>query len=883
MRLLQLKLTNFRPFASVELDLNADGLIGIRGLNGAGKSSLLAAIEWALYGQRRGAGSVPARRAGAPTGERCQVELQFAFDGHHYEVTRNEKKAQLRIDGEVVAQTLTETTNAVVAQLGISRDSFTSTFYARQREIEALKPQADDDKRRRQLEQLLGLARLRTACRLARQEAREQELVVRTLESEAIDQDEAKKLLAELEAHVKEQTPAVEAKRQAKEQAQASKDAAWQALTGARERAEEAFNAESAATIADAEASQAAARVDETSAALHVARQAATELEQLEPALARAPELRARDGELEAHREADARAAKLRERKHAAEKRGATLADQREAGAAVGETPAALALQVAGAEELLEQTTERLLKLGSDVPLASAKARAARAHANALEEVEQLAPAITELHELRREQAQLVTELAAVAAEERELRRTLAVEASHREEIERDGEAARCLRCKRPYGADFPTIILEYDAAIVSLRARIESVATRAAAAQERQQALAARMGELAAAEARKAALESQLAAEPGEGPDVLEEQAQRLADEQTQLQAQHGEQEAQLKALRRRRDEVAAAAEQRQQLEQAIREAAAEAELFARELAELPMNGYDAEAHAALRADLATVLAAEERARPLRPHAAELPLLERRLAEQQKESQAKGERAKTARKLAQSRAPDREALAMAQAAFEAADKALATATDELQEVEEQALRESADVQAARESLEQARKQGLRVKKERLELRYRVAAGEVLQEYSADAQRRAFPTVARETSELLAALTHGRYSEARLDDTGALELADDGAFHPLRRFSGGEQDLANLCLRIALSRAVSRQRGTEAGFIILDEVFGSQDLERREQLIEQLKELRNDFRQVFVVSHFDDVVEECDLEIDVARSGGVSTAAPHRP
>jgi exonuclease SbcC len=124
----------------------------------------------------------------------------------------------------------------------------------------------------------------------------------------------------------------------------------------------------------------------------------------------------------------------------------------------------------------------------------------------------------------------------------------------------------------------------------------------------------------------------------------------------------------------------------------------------------------------------------------------------------------------------------------------------------------------------------------------------------------------------------LATLTQGRYSDARLDDSGALELFDDGAFQPLKRFSGGEQDLGNLCLRIALSRSLSRQRGTEAGFIILDEVFGSQDLDRRRGLVEHMKALRQDFRQVFVVSHFDDVVDECDVQIDVVRDGGVSRA-----
>ncbi len=883
MRLLHLKLTNFRLFQSVDLDLNADGLIGIRGLNGAGKSSLLAAIEWAMYGQRRGAGSLPARRSGATAGERCQVELEFSFDGHHYEVMRNEKKAHLKIDGDIVAQTLTETTKEVVAQLGVTRDSFTSTFYARQREIEALKPQTDEDKRRRQLEDLLGLTRLREACKLARQEAREQQLVVRTLESEAIDQEQAKRLLAELEEHVKQHTPAVEAKRAEKEEAATRKETAWKALSGARERAEQAFTAESAAAIAEAEAKQAAERAEKTAAALQLARDAGAELEKLGPAVSRAAELRARDGELEAHRQTDERATKLRERKHAAEKRGATLADQLAAVAPAGETPAALSLQITEAEEAREYTTARLLELATELPAATARARAARAHANAVSEIEQLAPAVRELAELRKEQTRLVSDLVACDVEEREARRVLKEEETHREEIERDGEAARCLRCRRPYGADFQKIILEYDASMTALRTRIASLTSRAATARARQQVLSLRIVELAEAEARKSALEAQVASEPAENADALERQSELLAEQQTRLRVEHDQQEEHLKELRRRRDDIAASAQQRQQVEQALREAVAEAELFAHELAELSANGYDAEAHAALRKELATALAAEERARSLCPRAEELPLLERRFAEEQEDAQAKEQLAQGAREAAASRAPDRDALTTAQAAFESADRALAEAADQLKAVEEQALRDSAEVRAARESLEQARKQGIRLHKERLELRYRSAAADVLKDYNAEAQRRAFPTVARETSELLAALTRGRYTEAKLDETGALELYDDGAFHPLRRFSGGEQDLANLCLRIALSRSVSRQRGTEAGFIILDEVFGSQDLERREQLIEQLKELRNDFRQVLVVSHFDDVVEECDLQIDVLRNGGISTALPHKP
>jgi exonuclease SbcC len=111
-----------------------------------------------------------------------------------------------------------------------------------------------------------------------------------------------------------------------------------------------------------------------------------------------------------------------------------------------------------------------------------------------------------------------------------------------------------------------------------------------------------------------------------------------------------------------------------------------------------------------------------------------------------------------------------------------------------------------------------------------------------------------------------------------------MEIVDGNQLYSLRRFSGGEQDLAGLCLRLALSRTLARQRGAETGFVLLDEVFGSQDPDRRRALLEQLHAItESEFRQVFVISHTDDVVEHCDLRIDVARGeGGASIAVGPR-
>jgi len=47
---------------------------------------------------------------------------------------------------------------------------------------------------------------------------------------------------------------------------------------------------------------------------------------------------------------------------------------------------------------------------------------------------------------------------------------------------------------------------------------------------------------------------------------------------------------------------------------------------------------------------------------------------------------------------------------------------------------------------------------------------------------------------------------------------------------------------------------VARERQTELGFVILDEVFGSQDEERGQRLIEVLRSLANHFNQLLLVT-----------------------------
>ncbi|MCJ7509032.1 MAG: hypothetical protein MUO85_09965, partial [candidate division Zixibacteria bacterium] len=115
------------------------------------------------------------------------------------------------------------------------------------------------------------------------------------------------------------------------------------------------------------------------------------------------------------------------------------------------------------------------------------------------------------------------------------------------------------------------------------------------------------------------------------------------------------------------------------------------------------------------------------------------------------------------------------------------------------------------------------------------------------------------PTLSSYASQLLSELTEGKYQEMELNEDYEIYITDNGERFPLERFSGGEKDLANLCLRLAISFMISESSGVGFSFIILDEIFGSQDALRKESIINLLAKLKGRFRQIFLITHIDDI------------------------
>lgn len=125
------------------------------------------------------------------------------------------------------------------------------------------------------------------------------------------------------------------------------------------------------------------------------------------------------------------------------------------------------------------------------------------------------------------------------------------------------------------------------------------------------------------------------------------------------------------------------------------------------------------------------------------------------------------------------------------------------------------------------------------------------------------------PLINKHFSEIFKTLMNEKYDDVELDDNYNILIYDCGEALPLSRFSGGEQDLCNLSLRLAVSKFLAEMNSGSIEFIVLDEIFASLDDNRKSALIEVLGNLNDFFRQIFIISHEDVIKSSLDHYLTV--------------
>lgn len=123
----------------------------------------------------------------------------------------------------------------------------------------------------------------------------------------------------------------------------------------------------------------------------------------------------------------------------------------------------------------------------------------------------------------------------------------------------------------------------------------------------------------------------------------------------------------------------------------------------------------------------------------------------------------------------------------------------------------------------------------------------------------------AIPEIEQETNELLAKLTDNQtqlFIESLRDlkkggtkETLDIKISDAVGIRPYEMFSGGEAFRIDFALRIAISKLLARRAGTSLQTLIIDEGFGSQDEEGLSHIMDALYKIQDDFAKIIIVSH----------------------------
>ena len=311
-------------------------------------------------------------------------------------------------------------------------------------------------------------------------------------------------------------------------------------------------------------------------------------------------------------------------------------------------------------------------------------------------------------------------------------------------------------------------------------------------------------------------------------------------------------------------------------------RRASSEREAASRRSADLELrlaarsNGYDGERHEAVRAQLAALKPVLLEATALRDRAGrgEILVKEAELAEK-----VLSTREVRARELAAAV----KALGFSDAEFETARQRHERALTQVRAAEVQLAQMRGELTGAESALAEARRRELeRGEKEkevadlRVRLRLHNELDRALGDLRTSLNAAMRPEIATLASSFLSDLTDGRYADVELSEDYRVIVLDEELPKPV--LSGGEEDLANLVLRLAISQMIAERAGQPLSLLVLDEIFGSLDDSRRQSVLTLLRRLGDRFPQVVLITHVESIRDGLDRVIKVDYDAGRGTS-----
>ena len=771
MHLVSIHLENYRKYRDQTVEFPA-GIVGIVGKNGVGKSTLIEAIGWCLYGSNAARTTQDQIRTTGAAGRNCCVTLEFILGSDAIRVVRELRgddalpRASVFLNGSSDAHVsgTSEVTNFVTGRMGMDRVAFFASVFAQQKELDAFSDLRPGE-RKKIITRLLRIDRIDTAITVIRTDIRDLKRTIEMLEENLKDMDE------------------LEAKQKKAEDEE--RDAANQLVECGKRISGLKMDEDKAKNDFDAHDAKHRLHVEEDKALAGLVEKIRSGGDE--------------KGRIETEwQEAISAREELQRMQPQLDEYGTVKKRKEELDIASGRFGAKKSL-----EGQLSSLRSRIRELEQSRQEAEDRLPGLQDTGSRLQEQEEeLNMAQTRVEEL----AGMISGISARTEEAQEQKRQYGAKLADIQKLGRDGD---CPTCKRPLQDYLPTVTKQIADAISDLEKEI----------------------------LMKGDEKERFTRLHGEAKDDVQKISEMIGHTRTAI--------SELDSLQ-------------QQLEHSKKERESSEETVSgliTELGKLDDLGYDPNLHHNIKLRYAELQKIKNRSIKLDEQVRKIPKLERDLRERLDANLQLEKKREEIQKTITSIGYDQAAHQKSRQVLEKVTERLSSAKGEYGRLQGVVNTAKAKLEQIKDEIREEEKKVVRIgeKKRSAELRTRLT--EVMEGFKLDLISRIRPLLSDRTSEMLGQITDGRYPRVELDENYDMRVEDNGEIFSTERFSGGETDLANLCLRVAISMELAeRSGGEQISFIALDEIFGSQDEERKRSILDALQTLSGRFRQILLIT-----------------------------
>jgi exonuclease SbcC len=143
----------------------------------------------------------------------------------------------------------------------------------------------------------------------------------------------------------------------------------------------------------------------------------------------------------------------------------------------------------------------------------------------------------------------------------------------------------------------------------------------------------------------------------------------------------------------------------------------------------------------------------------------------------------------------------------------------------------------------------------------------------------------ALPQIEEKANDILERLSDGKmfirfatqtaYRDKKREDlkeTLDIQISDSAGTRSYEMYSGGEAFRVNFAIRLALSEILAHRKGARLQTLVIDEGFGSQDAQGRQRLIEAINLVKDDFEKILVITHLDELKDAFPTRIEIEKT-----------